>query len=59
MTTQDTIKGSVDVVAGAGTVAALMEFVPAATAILSLVWVAIRIWETDTVKRWLGRGIKE
>jgi len=33
----------------------LVEFLPAVSALLSIVWVAIRIYETDTVKRLMGR----
>lgn len=35
--------------------ASFWDFVPHAAALLSLIWVAIRIWETTTVKGWLGR----
>lgn len=28
---------------------------PAIAAAMTIVWTAIRIWETDTVKRWTGR----
>lgn len=49
------VKHAVDVVAGAATISALMNWVPAATAVLSFFWVAIRIWETETVKRLTDR----
>jgi hypothetical protein len=32
-----------------------VEFLPALSAILSIVWVAIRIWETETVKKLVNR----
>jgi hypothetical protein len=35
--------------------ATLVEWLPAAAAILSIVWTIIRLLETDTVKRWLKR----
>lgn len=39
-----------------GTVAAtLFGWLPEATALLSFIWIAIRIWETDTVQTLLGR----
>ncbi len=41
----------VDVVAGTGTAAAFMDMAPNAVAIITGIWVIIRIWETDTVKR--------
>ncbi len=41
----------VDVVAGTGTAAAFMDMAPNAVAIITGIWVIIRIWETDTVKK--------
>jgi len=46
----------VDIAAGSVTVTAMMDIVPEATALFSLVWVLLRIWETDTVKRLTRRG---
>lgn len=43
-----------DVAAGGVTVSAFMAWIPEATALLSLVWVCIRIYETDTIKKILG-----
>jgi len=37
-------------------VMALMDLVPHITALLSLVWVLIRLYETKTVQRWLRRN---
>tara|TARA_R110000822_G_C14979217_1_gene458308 strand:+ start:51 stop:224 length:174 start_codon:yes stop_codon:yes gene_type:complete len=45
----------IDVAAGSVTVTAMMDIVPEATALLSLVWVCVRLWETDTVKFLTGR----
>ena len=39
-----------DVAAGGVTISAFMAWIPEATALLSLVWVCIRIYETDTVR---------
>lgn len=36
-------------------VGALANILPAIAAILTIVWTAIRIWETDTVQRMFGR----
>jgi hypothetical protein len=33
----------------------LVEMLPSISAILSIVWVCIRIWETKTVQGWFGR----
>ena len=44
-----------DVAAGTGTAAAMMDMAPNAVALITGVWVLIRIWETETVKRLTGR----
>ncbi len=36
-------------------VGTLAELLPAIAAVLTIIWTAIRIWETDTVQRLLGR----
>lgn len=35
--------------------ATLFEFLPAFASLLSVIWLALRIYETDTVQRILGR----
>jgi hypothetical protein len=35
--------------------ATLVEWLPAAAALASLIWSIIRIYETETVQRWVGR----
>jgi hypothetical protein len=37
-------------------VGTLAELLPALAAILTIVWTAIRIWETNTVQRMFGRS---
>lgn len=32
----------------------LVDFLPSVAALFTIIWTAIRIWETDTVKRWRG-----
>jgi HAMP domain-containing protein len=44
-----------DVVAGTGTFAAWMSMVPDVVALFTGVWILIRIWETDTVRRIVKR----
>jgi adenine/guanine phosphoribosyltransferase-like PRPP-binding protein len=46
----------VDVAAGTGTAAAFMDMAPNAVALVTGIWVIIRIWETDTVKKLTRRG---
>jgi len=45
----------IDVVAGTGTFAAWMSVVPDVVALFTGIWILIRIWETDTVKRTVKR----
>jgi len=34
---------------------AVMDVLPALASLFTIVWMALRIWETETVKRWTGR----
>ena len=45
----------VDVAAGTGTAAAFMDMAPNVVALFTGVWVLIRIWETETVRKLTGR----
>jgi hypothetical protein len=45
----------IDVVAGTGTAAAYMAMVPDFVALITGVWICIRIWETTTVRRIIKR----
>ena len=51
----DTIKPIVDAVSVATVVGTLMDMLPSIAALFTIVWTAIRIYETDTVQRILGR----
>ena len=56
MTTHDeTTKNLVDAVSLMTVAGTLTDMLPAIAALFSIVWSAIRIWETDTVKGWTGR----
>jgi len=52
----ETAKGAIDALSLVTVVGTLMEVLPAIAAIFSIVWSAIRIYETETVQRWLGKG---
>ena len=54
--TAKTITDAVSIVTVVGT---LMEVLPAVAALFTIVWTGIRIWETDTVQRLLGRKKEE
>lgn len=44
-----------DVISIVTVVGTLAELLPAMAAILTIIWTAIRIWETDTVQIMFGR----
>jgi chromate transport protein ChrA len=48
-------KGWLDAISIGGVVATLAGYLPAMAAALSIVWTAIRIYETKTVQGWLGK----
>jgi hypothetical protein len=49
-------KAAIDAVSLTATVSALMGWLPAVAAGLSIVWTLIRIWETETVRKVFKRG---
>ena len=51
----DAAKHVVDVLSIATVIGTLAEMLPSIAAAFTIVWTGIRIWETDTVKRWTGR----
>jgi hypothetical protein len=52
---QDADKTVGDIAAIAVTVATVTDLLPSIAAIFTIVWTAIRIYESKTVQRWLGR----
>lgn len=50
------LKQVADTVSVATGVGALAGVLPAVSALLTIVWMSIRIWETDTVQRICRRG---
>ena len=55
MNDQETAKYTVDAVAVGVAGATWVDWLPDVAAGLSIVWLLIRIWESDTVKRLTGR----
>jgi hypothetical protein len=53
--THETAKNVVDVLSIMTVVGTLVEMLPSVAAIFTIVWTAIRIWETETVQTLLGR----
>ena len=48
-------KNAIDVAAVAGGLGSWFSLLPDIAAILTIVWLSIRIWESVTVKKWMGR----
>lgn len=55
-TPEQAVKAAGDIAAVTVTGATLLNWLPAVAAVFTIVWTGIRIWETDTVKRWRKRG---
>ena len=52
---QETLKHILDGASLLTVIGTLVEFLPAISALLSIVWLVIRIYETETVKKLLNR----
>ena len=52
------VKQVVDGISMATVVGALVDLLPAIAAIFTIVWTGIRIYETKTVQKWLGKDKK-
>tara|TARA_R110000824_G_scaffold208676_1_gene394505 strand:- start:410 stop:625 length:216 start_codon:yes stop_codon:yes gene_type:complete len=52
----DEMKTGLDLAAVAGGIGSWFALIPDVAAILSIIWLALRIWETETVKRWTRRS---
>jgi FtsH-binding integral membrane protein len=55
MTHHDTAKTAVDALSVVTVVGTLTEVLPAVAALFTIIWTALRIWETDTIKKLTGR----
>jgi hypothetical protein len=51
----DEVKSAVDVAAVFAGIGSWFAIIPDVAAILSIIWLALRIWETKTVQRLLRR----
>jgi hypothetical protein len=57
--TSETIKQTIDAVSVVTVVGTLVDMLPSIAAVFTIVWTAIRIYETDTVQGWFGEKEKE
>jgi hypothetical protein len=51
----ETIKHVVDALSIVTVIGTLVDMLPSVAAGFTIVWTVIRIWETETVKRWTNR----
>jgi hypothetical protein len=51
----DTFKYAVDAASLFTVVGTMVSMLPAVAALFTIIWTAIRIYETKTVQRWLGK----
>jgi chromate transport protein ChrA len=51
---EQTAKHVGDITAVGVTVATVVQWLPAAAALLTIIWTAIRIYETETVQGWIN-----
>ena len=49
-------KTAVDALSVVTVLGALVDALPAIAALFTIIWTALRIWETDTVRGWTGRS---
>lgn len=52
--TDEHVKTAIDIGSAGTALATLAGWLPAIAALFTIVWTAIRIFETKTVQRWLG-----
>ena len=55
--THETTKAVLDGLSVVTVIGTLVEMLPSVAALFTIVWTGIRIWETDTVQKLLGRDI--
>lgn len=49
---QESVKTALDAASVVTVVGTLVEVLPAIAALFTIVWTAIRIWETNTIQTW-------
>ena len=53
--TPETTKYMIDALSLATVLGTIMNWLPAVAAVFTIIWTAIRIYETKTVQGWLGK----
>ena len=55
MSHHETAKNTVDAISVVTVVGTITEVLPAIAALFTIIWTALRIWETETIKKLTGR----
>lgn len=55
MSHHETAKTAVDAISVVTVVGTITEVLPAVAALFTIIWTALRIWETETIKKLTGR----
>lgn len=58
MQSQETIKHIGDALSVSVVVATIASWLPAIAAVMSIIWTAIRIWETETVQNFIQKWMR-
>lgn len=53
------VKQVIDGTSVAITLGAVMSWLPSIASLLTIVWMVIRIWETETIQKMAGRVVKD
>jgi len=53
---QEEAKTIVDGIAVSGGIATIAGWLPDITALLTIIWLSLRIWESDTVQGWMDKN---
>jgi len=51
-------KEVLDVAAGSTALLAMAAWLPPVSSLFAIIWFAVRIWESDTVRGWSNRDVK-
>lgn len=54
---QETAKHVIDVLSILTVIGTLVDMLPSIAALISIIWSVIRIYETKTVQKWLGKTV--
>jgi hypothetical protein len=56
---QETAKHVIDALSVITVIGTLVEMLPSIAALFTIIWTGIRIWETDTVQRWVKKDAEQ